>query len=308
MTDRPRGSTAMRLAALNALRDDPNYRVIRRFEPQMSYVAPAELVQAIVAEGHQLKRAVVVDVETTGPNAKEDRITEIGAVVVEFSPLGCVLNVVDEASSLVDPGVPIPEKVQRLTGITDAMVKGCLLDEKAWGDRLNQDLIIAHGAHFDRKVIERYFPFTADRPWACSGKDVPWGDFDEGSGWKLEWLLFTRCQEFLDGAHRALDDARVALHLLGKPRMPDGRTSFAHLLDRARAKTPRIFAYKSRFESKDRLKAHGYHWSAEQKVWYLDTTQEELNDELAWLDATDPTTEPDIDSVSCYDRYSVRAD
>lgn len=62
---------------------------------------------------------VVLDLETTGLGKPgEIRIMELGALRLE----GGIPTV--EFHSLVDPGEPIAERVQRLTGITDAMVAG----------------------------------------------------------------------------------------------------------------------------------------------------------------------------------------
>ena len=59
---------------------------------------------------------VVVDFETTGLNARRNRIIEIGAVRIRNG------QVIEEYSRFVNPGEPIPEEVSKLTGITDAMV------------------------------------------------------------------------------------------------------------------------------------------------------------------------------------------
>jgi DNA polymerase III epsilon subunit family exonuclease len=66
-----------------------------------------------LADGADL---VVVDIETTGWLADEARITEIGAVRIGRG------RPVAEFSSLVNPGVVIPDTITALTGITDAMV------------------------------------------------------------------------------------------------------------------------------------------------------------------------------------------
>ena len=55
---------------------------------------------------------VVVDTETTGLDPRTDHIIDIGAVRLDAD-----LAVVDRFSTLVDPGVPVPLFVSRLTGI-----------------------------------------------------------------------------------------------------------------------------------------------------------------------------------------------
>jgi DNA polymerase-3 subunit epsilon len=94
-----------------------------------------------------------VDLETTGTTASRDHITEIG--IVEVSSAG-----VTEWSSLVNPGVPIPELISALTGITDAMVADApRFAELATGlqERLAGRLFIAHNARFDHGFLKNEF-------------------------------------------------------------------------------------------------------------------------------------------------------
>ena len=105
-----------------------------------------------------------IDVETTGTVSTRDRITEIGIVRVEDGEL------VEEWSSLVNPGCPIPEEIQALTGITNAMVR----DAPSFADirrevheRLDDHVFVAHNARFDYGFVKNEFrrlemKFTAD--------------------------------------------------------------------------------------------------------------------------------------------------
>jgi len=71
------------------------------------------------------KKLVLLDVETTGLNIQEEVITELGMVVVSYSPSAGKICTIDGVISLYDdPGKPIPEEITQLTGITNAMVKG----------------------------------------------------------------------------------------------------------------------------------------------------------------------------------------
>lgn len=96
----------------------------------------------------------VIDVETTGANPVGDRITEIAVLRIEQGHL------VDSWSSLVNPGIPIPEAIQRFTGITDAMV-GTAPDFAGLSDRLRGLLegrvFVAHNARFDFGFIKNEF-------------------------------------------------------------------------------------------------------------------------------------------------------
>lgn len=64
-----------------------------------------------------MREYVCFDLETTGLEAKKDRIIEIGAVKVKDG------IVVEEYGTLVNPQMEIPERITELTGITNEMVK-----------------------------------------------------------------------------------------------------------------------------------------------------------------------------------------
>src|SRR5690349_24652801 len=105
-----------------------------------------------------------VDLETTGTVPTEDRVTEIGIVRVVDGRLA------EEWSTLVNPERPIPEEIQALTGISNAMVRGAptfaQLAEEVRG-RLEGHLFVAHNARFDYGFIKNEFrrleaSFTAD--------------------------------------------------------------------------------------------------------------------------------------------------
>lgn len=71
---------------------------------------------------------VAFDIETTGLNAVNDRMTEIGAVIFRGS------EILKEFNTFVDPGMHIPEDITKLTGITDSDVAGAPPKRRPWGD------------------------------------------------------------------------------------------------------------------------------------------------------------------------------
>ena len=94
-----------------------------------------------------------VDIETTGATSSRDSITEIGIVEVDEDG-------VREWSSLVRPDNPIPDYIERLTGISNEMVADAprfaeLAD--AVFDRLHDRIFVAHNARFDHGFIRAAF-------------------------------------------------------------------------------------------------------------------------------------------------------
>jgi len=98
------------------------------------------------------KTLIALDIETTGLDAKNDRIIEIGAVRFSSS------SGQEEFSTLVNPGVSIPRFITELTGISDAMVRG----EKIpfIEDAINQLIsfvgdapVIGHNVKFDLSFL-----------------------------------------------------------------------------------------------------------------------------------------------------------
>ena len=93
---------------------------------------------------------VAFDIETTGLSDEEDRITEIGAVVFR----GGVES--ERFQTFVDPGRPIPADIQKLTGITDADVRGAPSEAEAVAAFLafaGGRPLCAHNADFDTGFI-----------------------------------------------------------------------------------------------------------------------------------------------------------
>jgi DNA polymerase III subunit epsilon len=90
---------------------------------------------------------VIVDLETTGWQPGEARITEIGAVRFAGG------QVTAEFSTLINPGQPIPSDIAALTGISDAMVAGAPAIQAVLPSFLafagSSSVLTAHNAPFD---------------------------------------------------------------------------------------------------------------------------------------------------------------
>lgn len=271
-------------AMAQRLEQDPDYRVLRRLVPILDFGAAApEPGSGDVPP--VLKRVLVLDTETTGLSHAADRIIELAMLFVDVdTATGLPVGPVACFEGFEDPGMPIPEVARQVTGITDEMVKGHRLDDAAVQSMVDQaELIVAHNAGFDRPFVESRFPVFAGKAWACSFMDIDWKALGAGSS-KLGALALDHGW-FYD-AHRALVDCHALLQVLTRPLGTSTVTGLSRLIDAGSQSSFKLRATGAPFESKDLLKARGYRWDAEGRVWYCSLPSDErLEAELEWLKA-----------------------
>lgn len=112
----------------------------------------------------------IIDIETTGGNANTDRMTEIAIYIHDGE------KIVDEFSSLINPGRPIPPYVSRLTGISDEMVAEAppFYEIAKQVVQLTEDCtFVAHNVQFDYSFVRQEFKslgYTYSRDYLCTVK------------------------------------------------------------------------------------------------------------------------------------------
>lgn len=160
---------------------------------------------------------LVVDVETTGIRAwAGDRITEVAAVLVHRG------RTTEAYHSLVNPQRPIPPSITRLTGISDAMVRGAPRFPEIAG-ALAQHVVgrvfVAHNARFDWNFLAAEYARVARAGWStlataqlCTVRlarrllaHLPRRNLDA-----VAWHYGVA----IDGRHRAAGDARATAQIL----------------------------------------------------------------------------------------------
>ena len=102
-------------------------------------------------EGQDLNADFVVfDIETTGFSPVNNKIIEIGAVKIRQG------EITDRFSVFVNPGVPIPFEIEKLTSINDSMVMEAPPVEvilPQFLDFCRDAVLVAHNANFDMSFI-----------------------------------------------------------------------------------------------------------------------------------------------------------
>lgn len=286
------------------LEQHADYKVLRRLVPKADYgPAPADLTPG------DARRLLVLDTETTGLSHQTDKIIELAMLSVQVdSRSGLPFGPVAVFEGFEDPGIPIPAIAQQVTGITDEMVQGQRLSDEAVTALVAQaDLVVAHNAGFDRPFVEARFAAFRDKAWACSFADIDWKAAGAESA-KLSALANDRGW-FYD-AHRAQVDCHALLQVLCEPVGESGQTGLSHLLAASQRPSFKLRATGAPFEAKDKLKARGYRWDGEARVWYCGLAGEEpLAAELAWLRAEvygSRQAQVELEALDGLVRYSAR--
>lgn len=152
---------------------------------------------------------VCIDCETTGLDAKEDRIIEVA--VVKFT----LENSLAQYESLIDPQCPIPETSMAIHHISQEMVQGKPLIHEVLEEILKlvgRHTIVGHGVGFDIELLA----IAADRAQIpCTIRNNPILDtlrmarlYGESPVNSLEYLRRHFNIE-PEGAHRAMSDVIV---------------------------------------------------------------------------------------------------
>jgi DNA polymerase-3 subunit epsilon len=157
-------------------------------------------------------RFAITDIETTGSHASGNSIIEIGVVLHDGE------RIIEEFSSLIDPGVHLPVYITGLTGITNDMLRGAPSFADV-ADRLEElfdgAIFVAHNVNFDHSFIRAEFA-SIGRNWnpprlctmRMARKAFP-GEKSYGLNAICSWMGLVN-----EHAHRALSDARVATEIL----------------------------------------------------------------------------------------------
>lgn len=172
---------------------------------------------------HDFDHLIVLDVETTGLDPQKDEIIELGGICLRLSPNGP--EPADELNMLIrlSEGRSLTPFITGLTGISSELLAHHGLEKSAAGQRLaklldvSRPLVVAYNAQFDLCFLY-YFLRRLDKSPLLQGirmldaltiyrdrRDYPHKLKDAIAAYGLS----------AENTHRAIDDARAALQLLG---------------------------------------------------------------------------------------------
>ncbi|QHL86305.1 GIY-YIG nuclease family protein [Nibribacter ruber] len=110
----------------------------------------------------------IIDIETTGSQPSDDRITEIAVFIHDGNA------VVDQYTTLINPGRPIPFFISQLTGITDEMVRDAPKFHEVAKEIVQiteGKVFVAHNVRFDYSFLKKEFSdlgFNFQRKTLCT--------------------------------------------------------------------------------------------------------------------------------------------
>ena len=210
------------------------------------------------------RKAIILDVETTGFDADDDEITELAMVEFYYDETG-IISIGEVLDQLNEPKHKIiSREVEKLTGITNEMVAGQRIDEDAVRAMVaGSDVLIAHNARFDRNMVEVNLPGCGfeNKHWCCSMDDVNWTERGKSSR-KLELLVISEGGG-ISGFHRADQDCLGTAYILRRNVNEDGKSAFVEMLENGRCSSRLIIAVGAHFDDREILKKRGYKWSPE---------------------------------------------
>ncbi len=191
---------------------------------------------------------VVFDLETTGLSAATSRICEIGAVRVQR------LELVEEFETLVDPRLPLPAAIGRLTGLDDRQLRRAPRVQTAMRRFVafaRGATLVAHNARFDLAFLDRQLDTLHGRKRAAPALDTVAlarrllaGRADRTSLAALAHFFGTSARP----CHRALPDAQttaeVLVRLIGLAQ-ERGARSLSDLHALAAPRTRRVYGKRS---------------------------------------------------------------
>lgn len=286
--------------AVNQVASDGRYRLLKQFTGLGEFVNPP-------VDSIGTFKACFLDTETTSLDPQSAKIIDLAFRIVEFAPDGMMYKVHPPYQHFNDPGEPLSEDVIAVTGYTNEILAGHEID---WSEvyELVKDcaLVVAYNSSYDRPILERYCPVFAELNWGCAQVDVDWFKLFGTKG-KLEWLAY-KVGGIFYGAHQALIDVDVMVHLLSLNQPESDTPIFAQILEKARQKQFRIRAVGAPFDFKDELKASGYKWEdvpGKPKAWCKSVSEEELEAETTFL-SSGGCFSPVILNLTPKERYSGR--
>jgi DNA polymerase-3 subunit epsilon len=206
-----------------------------------------------------MRRALLIDTETTGLNPEVDKVIEVGACLYDLE-LGCPI---ESYAALLryESNSNAAEHVNRIpVAALDGAREARLVWQQLEMIGIAADVVAAHRASFDQPFVESS-GFIQGRTWVCTKTDFDWPGVGRG-----DHLVHLALAYGLGvaSAHRAAADVDMMARIL--TRIHELGHSLPELFKRAARPKKRFVAMVS-YEMRQTAKDAGFLWSPETKEW-----------------------------------------
>ena len=201
-----------------------------------------------------IRYAALLDTETSGLDPSRDKTIEVAVMLFDVKHAQPVASF----ASLIKGDSNEAHEINR---IPVAMLPEARDAERVWSAARwiieSAQVVVAHNSEFDRQ-------FTPDlgRPWVCSENDIKWPG--RARGGSLAHLALSLGLG-VASAHRAMADVDTLARVLTRV------AELGHELEPmlVHAMRPKfMFHSLAPFEKKDEVKAQGFRWDGDKKVWW----------------------------------------
>jgi len=176
-------------------------------------IKPPEPKKTLPTSGSVI--VAILDTETTGLEAHDEPIS-VAALLFEVAlPSGKMLREMESFYGLREPSVSIHPRAQEVHGISIESLRGKVLDVETLRRIVaSADVLIAHNAKFDRRMLMKVLPGIEKEIWSCSmlGKRFFWEGMPSKSLDSICVFLEVNRPE----PHNALSDCRALSEVLFK--------------------------------------------------------------------------------------------
>jgi DNA polymerase-3 subunit epsilon len=216
-----------------------------------------------------LKNLLILDWETTGPDASQHKRLELGLILYSIEH-----NAVLQSLSTLLPIGDDPNIAQPINGIAPAAANEITIDlakgifQQARAMAAASAYVVAHNAEFDKQWCDHpSLAFLLDLPWLCSCHDFSWPR-QHRHGQKLIELALAHGIGVCS-AHRALDDCNLLARLFDV--MGDRLPTMVE----AAAMPRHLYIADVSFADKELARAEGFQWKGDVKQWQRKLTEAE---------------------------------